>query len=62
MGLCLVCFCIQILVIGVDSPIIAAPMAFASTGQLVAAVTSAGGFGFVGAGMLFITTISHVST
>ncbi|KAF7794052.1 hypothetical protein EIP86_005180 [Pleurotus ostreatoroseus] len=32
------------------SPIVAAPMAFASTADLAAAVTGAGGFGFVGAG------------
>jgi NAD(P)H-dependent flavin oxidoreductase YrpB (nitropropane dioxygenase family) len=50
-------FHIQTLVIGVDIPIVAAPMAYASTAQLVAAVASAGGFGFVGAGMLLVTTI-----
>ena len=34
----------------IQSPIIAAPMAFASTADLAAAVTGKGGYGFVGAG------------
>lgn len=34
----------------IKTPILAAPMAFASTPELSAAVTAAGGFGFFGAG------------
>ncbi|RDB24594.1 Nitronate monooxygenase [Hypsizygus marmoreus] len=38
--------------LNIDVPIISAPMAFAATGDLASAVTSAGGFGFMGAGFL----------
>lgn len=36
--------------IDIRTPIVAAPMAFASTAELAAAVTAAGGLGFFGAG------------
>ena len=36
--------------VDVQSPILAAPMAFASTADLAAAVTGKGGYGFIGAG------------
>ena len=49
------------LAIDVRSPIIAAPMAFASTAELAAAVTSTGGFGFVGAGTLSTATNHYIS-
>ncbi|PPQ91280.1 hypothetical protein CVT25_006223 [Psilocybe cyanescens] len=39
--------------LNIDVPIISAPMAFARTGLLASAVSSAGAFGFMGAGMTY---------
>jgi nitronate monooxygenase len=36
---------------GIDVPIVSAPMAFAATGKLASAVSKAGGFGMIGAGV-----------
>lgn len=38
--------------VDVRTPLVSAPMAFASTPELASAVTAAGGFGFIGAGAL----------
>lgn len=37
-------------VLGIEHPIISAPMAFAAGGKLAAAVTAAGGLGLIGGG------------
>jgi NAD(P)H-dependent flavin oxidoreductase YrpB (nitropropane dioxygenase family) len=37
-------------ILGIDHPIISAPMAFAAGGKLAAAVTAAGGLGLIGGG------------
>lgn len=43
----------------IQSPILAAPMAFASTADLAAAVTKAGGYGLVGAGKLTLSILTR---
>ncbi|KAJ7654070.1 hypothetical protein DFH06DRAFT_994051 [Mycena polygramma] len=44
---------------GLRAPIVSAPMAFASTPELAAAVTTAGGFGCIGAGFDSTTTLKE---
>jgi nitronate monooxygenase len=40
--------------LGIEHPIISAPMAFAAGGKLAAAVTAAGGLGLIGGGGMAI--------